>query len=233
MLRTTSDRCVRTTDRPLIRFEGEGFHDRASLPNPLAYLYDEHLWGGIRNSSVTWPKGHLHGDLNVRNVLTYSEQPSSDDFDVALIDFDTYDRQNLTLLDFAQLELNILLTLYNPVYAENRKELVKLSEYLSNTMTAQTLPDLSAKAVGTVALIRPIRATVHRMFETVDVDWLPAFWISRVAVGLELSRKTKTHDTKRIIALLFAADSMHRLIEYLDVPELRRSSLPHAIAWPD
>ncbi len=212
-------------DVPLVRFEGVGFDTRQILPNPLAYAADPRRWGRKQHTQITWPCGHVHGDLNVRNILALEGARGASG--LALIDFDTYDDANLFFLDFAQMELGIVLRLCSPTNAENRQELVALSEYLAASVELTAVPDLAVKSVGINQILMPIRETIARFCEG-DRDLIRAFWIARMAAGLELSRKTRASKSERVFALLFAADSLHTLLD-----EIRYGDERCSVHWPD
>jgi TIR domain/Ternary complex associated domain 9 len=188
---------------------------QTDLPNPLAYLenYDNiAMWQDLTEASIAWPSGNVHGDMNPRNILLLegAKKPLS------LIDFDTYDGSNLLFLDFVQLELGIILKLCSPEYHNNHNELILLSEYLASNIELEQIPDLPIRSVGINEVIRPIREAIveicnrHREFRV-------AYWIARIAVGLEFSRKKKAKENERIFALLLASHSLSKLLKYYDL----------------
>lgn len=191
------------------------FEQRRGLPNPLAYLGIEQLWRSEKDLDISYPSGYVHGDLNVRNVLALFDK--SGQMKLSLIDFDTYDRDNLIFLDFAFLELAIILRLCSPNHRENQPELERLSEYLAGHVELPgDIPDLNVVSVGIVAILRPIRQTVSRLCD-LHPEYDIAFWIGRIAAGLEMSRKTRATYEERVFALLVAADSLDRLIKELEL----------------
>jgi hypothetical protein len=97
------------------------FERRRGLPNPLAYLMNAQIWQSDKDLDITYPSGHIHGDLNVRNILAMFNKYN--EMSLSLIDFDTYDRDNLIFIDFAYLEIAIILSLCDPTRRENQPEL--------------------------------------------------------------------------------------------------------------
>ena len=97
-----------TENSPLVDFE-----TRYGLPNPLAYLADDRLWQEEhKNLSITYPSGHIHGDLHVRNIQAIYRSRDKKSFALPIIDFDTYDPDNLIFVDFAFLEMSVIIRLF-------------------------------------------------------------------------------------------------------------------------
>lgn len=222
-----------------IRFEGAGFNNRPVLPNPLSYLSDKSLWHtrSSQNSLINAPFGHVHGDLNVRNILMST---NGDERDVIFIDFDTYDKHNLIFVDFAQLELSILLKLCSPVYGEdnidtvtlNREEIVYLSEHFASTIQFHdhNIPNATVRSAGIQLILQPIRQMVWNICE-LNRDYITAFWMARFSTGLEFSRKRKAKKSERIFALLYSADSLKMLLR-LRGQRGTYGAKPKVIGWP-
>jgi hypothetical protein len=78
------------------------------------------------------------------------------------------------------------------------------------------IPDLNVLSVGTLTMLRPLRVAVAQIAD-LHFEYELAFWIARVAAGLQLVRKRKPTYQERVFALLIAADSMNRLIYNLDL----------------
>ncbi len=211
----------------VIHFDGDGFEQRTHWPNPLAYLRHPELWGHRKAQKIEWVRGHVHGDMNTRNLL-WTGNPSKP---LLVIDFDTYDPSNLLLIDFAQMELGILLELFNLEDRASRREIVSFSEYLARHIRLDDMPNLGLLAVGANAVLKPIRSTVDR-FLVADPNLEPAFWLARMAVGLEMSRKMKVHPLERVFALLYAADSLDTLLNFFDIPPVHNGQSP-PINWND
>lgn len=209
----------------VIHFEGDGFDRRTHWPNPLAYLAHGKLWAHKEHENIEWVRGHIHGDMNTRNLL-WTGNPNKP---LLVIDFDTYDPSNLMLLDFAQMELGILLELFNLEDRANRREIVSFSEYLARQVRLDDMPDLGLLAVGANEILKPIRLTVDR-FLADDANLEPAFWLARMAVGLEMSRKTKVHALERVFALLYAADSLDTLLNFFHITPVQDGQSP-PINW--
>jgi hypothetical protein len=211
---------------PLLRFEGPGFDRRSLWPNPLIFLGDPEAWGSRISAPIPWLCGHIHGDMNTRNILALYDEAQS----LLLIDFDTYDPQNLTFLDYCQLELGAILSLCDPAVPDNQRTLVNLSEYLANNLSFNSIPNLDAKSVGIVEILRPIRHCLSDYWQF-DQELLPSYWLARIAVGLEMSRKMKARKGERVFALLFAADSLDQLLRYfhMDSPARNQASV---VQWP-
>lgn len=207
--------CQLDVESPVVVFERDG----RRLPNPLAYLMRSSLWGQEEHRQITWPHGHIHGDLNVRNIL---EIPHKTDNALSLIDFDTYDPDNLIFIDFAYLEIAVILPiivrLCNPNLPDNQVELISLSKYLvsgSDLELQEGIPnELGFVSTGINNLLLPIRRTVASLCSH-HPDYELAFWVARAAAGIEMSRKARALRPERITALLLAADSLNRLIQEL------------------
>lgn len=216
-----------TPEATHIRFEGPGFHERSIWRNPLAYLAYEQKWQSKKEEDIAWLWGHTHGDLNVRNVLSLDGSGEA----LSLIDFDTYDRRNLIFIDYFQLELGVILNLCPPSTPDNQAELVTLSEYLARSIELEKIPDLGVRAVGINEILRPIR-TKLASFAAEDRDLVAAIWLARVAVGLELARKKKTRPGERVFALLFAADSLDKLLKYFHIDTSKEEQHFGVVRWP-
>jgi hypothetical protein len=213
------------------------FETRHGLPNPLAFLVQEELWRGSNRTGglqITYPTGHIHGDLNVRNILAIFTTRDRKSLSLSLIDFDTYDPNNLILIDFAFLEIAIIMRLCNPEKPENQHELERFSGYLAREIElSDGIPDLNVISVGANILLRPLRAAVAQICDVYKSDYGPAFWIARVAAGLEMARKTRTTRQERVLAMLIAADSMQSLIDELGLkmPRMPVGKSPFALKW--
>jgi len=98
-------------------------------------------------------------------------------------------------------------------YAPFRYQMLEqLSEYLATTLEInEEIPDLDITSVGLCAVLRPLRQVVATIAD-VHYDYDAAFWIARVAAGLQLLRRRKASYRERICALLFAADSLQYLV---------------------
>jgi TIR domain-containing protein len=197
------------------------FEHRHGLPNPLSYLADNSLWQIDRKAAqVTFPNGNIHGDLHVGNIQAiYGSRNRADraSLSISLIDFDTYDPDNSAFIDFASLELSLIIHLFGvneeSEYAPFRYQMLEqLSEYLATTLEInEEIPDLDITSVGLCAVLRPLRQVVATIAD-VHYDYDAAFWIARVAAGLQLLRRRKASYRERICALLFAADSLQYLV---------------------
>ncbi|KAB2905801.1 MAG: TIR domain-containing protein [Anaerolineae bacterium] len=212
----------------LITFKGSPSGSQKQLPNPLAYLYNRDLWRQQKDTSITWPRGRIHGDLNVRNILRNDQAETK----AELIDFDTYDPANLIFYDFAQMELGIILAACTPTAIYNRTELVHLSSYLANRVELDNIPDLGVASVGINILLSPIRQTVSKIC-SLHHKFKSAYLIARVASGLELARKRKAELEERIFAVLFAADSLNVLLRQLAIEAYDPQYSSCTVNWPD
>lgn len=202
-------------DSPLIDFE-----TRYSLPNPLAYLAYDSLWRGEdKKLGITYPSGNIHGDLHVRNIQAIYKTRDKKSFALSVIDFDTYDPNNLIFVDFAFLEISVIIRLFGldqeSRQQENQHELERLSEYLAENLDLEDkIPDLNVLSVGTWVLLRPLREAAAKIAD-LHFEYEVAFWIARTAAALQLVRKRKSSHQERVLALLIAADSINHLVKEL------------------
>jgi len=205
------------------------FNERDLLPNPLAYLQHVQIWETARKRNITWPRGHIHGDLNVRNILTFQDV---DEITLSLIDFDTYDPETLIFLDLAYLEFGIILQLCKPDTQAKQTELERLSTYLAeHLLLTEDVPNLGVISVGIYQLLKPIRQRVDKLCRQ-HKDYVLAYWLARTACGLEMSRKTRVNKSERFFALLFAAHSLNTHLKGLKV-EHKRSYDTYHVNWPE
>jgi hypothetical protein len=106
-----------------------------------------------------------------------------------------------------------------------------LSEYLAGRLELNDeIPDLNVIYVGINTILRPLRQTVSKICD-VHPEYDIAFWIARVAAGLEMSRKTRATYEERVFALLVAADSLNQLIKDLELKPPMGDSI--TIHWTD
>ena len=192
------------------------FETRYRLPNPLFYLADETLWGDIARKNISYPSGNIHGDLHVRNIHALYKTRDKKSLEVSLIDFDTYDPDNLIFMDFAFLEISIIGHLFGlDQEVKSRKtfhELERLSAYLATDLDlTEEIPNLNVLSVGTWVLLRQLRKTVAQIAD-VHFEYELAFWIARIAAGLQLVRKRRPSHQERLLSLLIASDSLNHII---------------------
>jgi hypothetical protein len=180
--------------------------------------------------AVTYPSGHIHGDLHTRNIQAIYKTRDRKTLEVSFIDFDTYDSDNLIFLDFAFLEISLIIGLFGidrkDASAEKHQELERLSAYLAASLDLpDEIPDLNVLSVGTCALLRPLREACARIAD-LHFDYQTAFWIARAAAGLELTRKRRATHQERVLAVLIAADSIKHLVDELGLAVPRGSTQP-------
>ncbi len=96
-------------------------------------------------------------------------------------------------------------------------------------MVLDESPDLGLRSVGANTLLKPIRETVKR-FLMWDCELEAAFWLARMAVGLEMSRKMKLRPVERVFALLYAADSLDSLLNVFGMEPVTCGQ-PAVIGW--
>jgi hypothetical protein len=199
------------------------FETRHGLPNPIAYLSDNSLWQHDNNDvNITYPSGNVHGDLHVRNIQAMYKTRGPKTPELSVIDFDTYDPENLIFLDFAALEISLIIRLFgldrSDGTAERNQELERLSEYLATTLDLPAdIPNLNVVSVGTCILLRPLREAAAAIAD-VHFDYERAFWVARAAAGLALVRKRRLTHQERVLAVLIAADSIKHLVGELELP---------------
>jgi hypothetical protein len=220
-----------TENTPLIDLE-----TRHGLPNPLSYLADKTLWGDVARTNLSYPSGNIHGDLHVRNIQAVYKTRDKMSMEVLLIDFDTYDPDNLIFMDFAFLEISIIGRLFNlNQEIKSRKtfhELERLSAYLAKGLDlTDEIPNLNVLSVGTWVLLRRLRETVAEIANW-NRDYDTAFWIARMAAGLQLVRKRRPSHQERLFALLVASDSLSHILssdEGIELPRGRAANLEWTI----
>lgn len=206
------------------------FETRWGLPNPIYFLANDNLWREITNKYISYPSGNIHGDLHVRNILALYTTEKKKSVDVSFIDFDTYDPDNLIFLDFAFLEISIIGQLFRLNEASNSietyHELEGFSEYLATNLVIDDMPNLKVLSVGTWVLLRKIRDTVAKIAQ-VHPECRTAFWIARMAAGLQLVRKKRPYYPERLFSLLVAADSLNHIISEgrIQLPRGKSTSL--------
>jgi TIR domain len=202
------------------------FGTRYGLPNPVAYMADNSLWKHENQDlSVTYPSGHVHGDLHTRNIQAIYKTRDRKRLDLSVIDFDTYDPENLIFLDFAALEISIIIRLFgidqSDCSQERHYELERLSAYLAATLDLPAdIPDLNVMSVGTCIVLRPLREAAAGIAD-LHFDYQRAFWVARAAAGLALVRKRRSTHQERVLAVLIAGDSIKHLVEELDLTSPR------------
>jgi hypothetical protein len=201
------------------------------LPNPVAFLLHSHLWQNAR--TITWPSGHVHGDLHSNNVMCLmdSQHKTVIEYPV-IIDFDTYESNGLLLFDLAYLEIDLCIRMLPPDTPENRELWLMISAYLCENLELPVTPSLGAEYYPLHTLLVPIRKTSNRICAQQKGDFDAAFWIARASAGLNFARKRKISTTERKLVLLLAAHSLQKALMELDI-EHKDSRQPAWTRWLD
>lgn len=195
-------------------------------PNPLAYVGNDLLWKQVKDKMITSPFGHIHGNLTPREILDLRQ---NDNRSLGITNLDNYDPQNLIFLDFAHLEITIAMELFEIYQYENETEIEQFSEYLASDIELKNFPNLSLISVGIATILGVIRHTVSTICKQ-HPDYPLTFWIARLSAGLQLSRRISFSNKKRMIGLLFAADSLKHILTELQI--LYPNHEPSHISWP-
>ncbi len=215
-----------TAERTKLYFGGHSV-----LPNPVAYLMRPDLWAAVP-PNVSWPIGHIHGDLHSNNVICVTGSPGRE-VNLALIDFDTYEAENLTLYDLAYLECDLAMRMTNPGSIDDRRMWLKLSAYLASSLDLKGVPwpDISSRYIrDLIDLIVPLRAMVADVCQG-NRDFEQAFWIARAAAGLSFARKRKVNPHERVLMLLLSAESLEHLFIHLFEAETDEDLEPYPTRW--
>jgi formylglycine-generating enzyme required for sulfatase activity len=197
----------------------------ASLPNPIAYAYNQNLWN---ESQLIWPEGYLHADLHSENIIC-----NLGSSDLLIIDWASFEEHGLALFDWAYLEIDLLLR-YLPCNSwEDWAEWIHLTEQLCKKI----VPDSEPKGHLTPMawhLVRPLREGVDELCKGLPrelTEWFEiSFWISAVAAALNFARKSGLQKQTRTAILLYASRCLDRVLYQLQIP--RPPSPPTYVDFP-
>jgi hypothetical protein len=211
-------------EEPRLLFGGE-----LLVPNPLAFLSKADLWQSDTSQAIMVPLGHVHGDLHSDNIICQRQSTERPD----VVDFATYEPNQLIFFDFTYLEFDILTRICPPVMAENRRQLLHLLEFLAckGDFTLQNAPPGGPVVRTLTQLIQPLRQAAQDMFGQRPDDFETAFWVSATATGLNFARK-RTRSVNRylnLLGLMYAAVALRRVLDDLRI-SYSSEQVP-SIAW--
>jgi formylglycine-generating enzyme required for sulfatase activity len=189
------------------------------LPNPIAYVYQSGLW---RESHLTWAAGYLHGNLSTENIICDLRGANP-----MFIEWDLFEERALTLYDFANLELDLLLHYLPHSNLEEWMDWLEISTHLSHSI----VPVGAIRGQWTrmaLALIQPLREQIESISQSLSSDnreWFEtSFWLATVAASLRLIRKRALKLTDRAVILLYGAHCLKRLLSRLHLTDLTSTS---------
>jgi len=166
--------------------------------NPIAYAMNNELW---RNTPpLTAVRGIVHGALDVAHLYLIDRTP-------LLIDVRNYNEDMPVLLDWATLELSILLEFMPHDNAGVWNDWVRLCNSLSTNLIADHAPAGVFAAAG-YDLVQPLRRGVQTYMEESPAtlrDYLEVdFWLSATAAGLKYFSDPQQPENHRKAALIYA-----------------------------
>ncbi|MBL8166018.1 MAG: toll/interleukin-1 receptor domain-containing protein [Anaerolineae bacterium] len=214
-------RLLAISDEPLrLIFAGE-----LLLPNPMAFLSHQELWGGATSQAIVIPIGHVHGDLHANNLICQRRKPSAqlrDDPFPDILDFATYNPNKLIYFDMAYLEFDLIIRLNSFESREYRKEIIRILPQIMNDddLTLRT-PIPGGFLTRTIPdLIRPLREAVESHFGHRADDYRVAFWLAAVAVGLNFARKRTSSVSAydNLFGVMYSACALKNVLTHFGVP---------------
>lgn len=213
---------------------------RAVLPNPLAYLKNANLWHSekavVRNMRWDFPTGPSHRDLHADNIICLvQEEP----IHPIIIDWATFEPNNLALFDLAYLEFDILRRRMS-FARQDRGAWHSVLEEITKDIELKPITENSpsrirgARAQQAYSLLVPLRQQVGPYCQ--PSPYLPiAWWVACVAAGLNWARKVPVdqHRPKvdRAAGLMYSAYALNKLLTVLKVEAGRYSGLATQLDW--
>jgi len=190
------------------------------LPNPLAYTAHADIW--TYNASITAPIGRLHGDLHAANLLCRTDRITNVPY---LIDFvrGQDDDSSIIFYDLAYLELDLLMQrMHSQPWATWGDLLNGLCVQCDRESVLPVEPR-DDYAVGTFRIVSPLRqrvdAIIHAAPQSIQSDFITAWWLAATAVGLVYARRENYHGSQgrreRLIGFLYAAHCLDRVLQIL------------------
>lgn len=199
------------------------------LPNPLHYIANPEAWDHPGFRMIAVPYGHIHGDLHSNNIICLLRSKNAKPFPV-FIDFDTYDSYNNLFYDFAYLEYDISRRLLPP-NSYGMKGWLTVSDYLTRSIALDN-STLGYQQAPLIELLRPLRKGAALLAEIVPFDYDVAYWIARTSVGLAFARKRKLNTAERMLGMLMAAHSMHKVLDLFEIED-EPTHQPFWMRWQD
>ena len=190
--------------------------DIPSLPNPLSLVNDP---TPLKRVTVHTQLGNVHGALTADRILSASTP--------LIVDWSMSRKNTPIWLDYARLELDLLLRLVSPVDAD-----IWAYEWPSLTKALRKLPLEPDNATGRLVpsalkVVAPIREVVN---EQAPGNSLSAFWLSAVRAGLDVVSDPMQTGANRLAATLYSAVALDVAQENLKFNWPDTS--PSAVPWP-
>lgn len=190
--------------------------DTDILPNPIAYLENDALWGD--DAEILWPVGPTHGDLNCQNIVC-ALRSKSGQITPDLIDYSNFRSDGYLLYDLAYLEFDLLLRILPSRDTKAHQHYYRLCRDLTqDTVLPDTLSG-GAFVIPVRELLSPIRNYVQDYWIEKagrPDDYYVAFWLAGMAVGLNYMRKASDIvETK--LAFNFAARALANVLRRLSI----------------
>lgn len=208
-------------DNSSIIFEGSD----TSLPNPIAYVYRDNLWG---DKQIIYTDGCIHGDLHSENIICDLRSPQ-----VLLIDWGGFNEHGLSFFDWAYLEIDLMLRFLPVNNWEDWEEWLYLSEFSTKAIVPDGEPK-GRRAPMAWYLVKPIREGVQAMINSAPFElreWIEiSFLLSIIAVSLNFIRKNSVTRQDKTSLLMYCSRSLERILKELSI--LRQPVKPAYIALP-
>ncbi len=197
-----------------LRFSGS----KSVLPNPIAYISQENLWKDAQICMLVCPWGYVHYDLHSANIICPTKGTNKTP---VIIDFRKYEKDFITLYDYAYLEFDLILKIMPANTYNTREEWLKLGKLWSENLQLSEDLSRSPNSENLRKLIAPLRSEVAKIAENAGQkdDFFSVYLLTSVAVGLNWFRKL--HDTnQKNLALLLAAQRLDILLERIGLKVL-------------
>ena len=227
---------------PLLNFRPGPRGRQLILPNPIAYVLDEKLWGGNKADKVKPLFGPIHGDLHADNVICRLQRDGRPDAKEppSLIDFAQSTSQGSAFYDLAYLELDLLLREIPLTNRDNWDNWVVLCQYLTSNVTPDENGLPRNKLIEQAwEMISPIREQVRTLIDALSstatdgamiAEW--NWWLAAIAAGVMVARRTNDANGQRLAGLFYAATALDTLLsaQQLDVP-IPDECEPYVTTW--
>ena len=227
---------------PLLNFRPGPRGRQLILPNPIAYVLDEKLWGGNKADKVKPLFGPIHGDLHADNVICRLQRDGWPDAKEppSLIDFAQSTSQGSAFYDLAYLELDLLLREIPLTNRDNWDNWVVLCQYLTSNVTPDENGLPRNKLIEQAwEMISPIREQVRTLIDALSstatdgamiAEW--NWWLAAIAAGVMVARRTNDANGQRLAGLFYAATALDTLLsaQQLDVP-IPDECEPYVTTW--
>lgn len=181
--------------------------------NPAAYAMQAELWAGAMQIPAL--NGLVHGRLDAAHMYL-ARQPF-------LVDVRGYQEDAPVLLDWATLELSLLLSFMPHQSSRDWSQWLTLCETLSSAILPASSPP-GRDAPLAVELISPLRmgisAYIAEFTESLREPVALSFWLSATIAGLRVYAEPNSDDFSRKAALAYASCAFAQVAESLRLPNV-------------